>query len=405
MHGEDTNQWASLIIERGAAPLALDDASFREWMAGRPVFVSSVMDHEMSPDRAAVRGWLERMGAKPVMWETLAPRDERADRAYLEGVDRAYALVMLAGSSYGVADTTGFSPTHKELNRAAEGRKPRLLLTRADVEDSARDGKLNRMLRELYHEISAVSYAGAVGLEDSLERHFRELAAREESLWLKLGPLVFPGQVQQRRNGASMLYTINARVRDTAVRRALSDLGGLHNRIRADRLSWLSESRPVAVDSVETSTARASESIVSVICRETEDRRGNGFSGMNMSIGGAGGRSFGPADQAIEWARRAVFGTSEADEGRGGNADIFRLFTSHAGPTLPEFLKGLGADAWLAEGLTRLFLVENLTHRFGGHFDHLVVGPSTASGVRIHALFSPAGGYGVAEISGVVPRS
>lgn len=403
MHGEDPNHWDHLIVERGAAPVPLDEPAFRHWMAGRPVFVSSVMDPEMTADRAAVRAWLTRWGAVPVMWETLAPRDERAERAYLEGVDRSHVVILLTGTSYGVADRSGYSPTHQEVNRAGETHKPRLLFTRAAVNEEARDGKLNRLLRELYREVSGATYADTADLEGQLERQCRELAAREESLWLKLGPLVFPGQVHQRRTGGSAVYTVGARVRDGAVRRALGELGGF-GRLRADRLTWTTETRAVAVDTVESATVRASESTVTVTCSQAEDRHGGGFGGMQVSIGGAGGRSYGPADQAVEWAREALFGEAP-DAAAGRPVDALRAFTAHTGPTLPELLRRHEADAWLAEGLTRLFVVEHLTRKFGGHVESLSVGPATATGVRLDVRFVPTGGGSGAVLRGVVPRS
>lgn len=404
MHGEDPNQWDRLIIERGAAPVPLDDAAFRQWMAGRPVFVSSPMNAELNPDRDAVRAWLESWGALAVMWETLAPRDERADKAYLDGVDRSYAMIILAGSSYGVADRTGFSPTHQEVNRAGEAHKPRLLFTKAEVSDAARDGKLNRMLSELYHEVSGSSYADAERLKSQLERQFRELAAREESLWIKLGPLIFPGQVRQRRSGGRAVYSIGARVRDGAVRRALGELGGF-GPIRADRLTWNTGTQAVAVEEVESVNARSSESVVSVVCNEIDDRQTRGFGGMNMSVGGAGGRSWSPSEQASEWAREAVFGERTGAPDNRQSHDLLRAFTAHDGPALPELLRRHEAEGWLAEGITRLFVIEHLTRRYGGHFDQLDVGPATAAGVRVKARFVPAGGGTAAEISGIVPRA
>lgn len=401
MHGNDPNQWASLIIERGAAPLPLDDTAFRAWMARRPIFVSSVMDAELTPDREAVRQWITRWGGEPMMWETITPRDQRADRAYLEGVDRSHAFVLLLGSSYGVSDQTGFSPTHQESNRAIEAHLPRLLFTRADIPDSARDGKLNRWLRELYLEVSGAAYRTPDDLCMLLERQLREMAAMQESFWLKLGPLVFPGQIGLRRSGNGALYTVTARVRDGAVRRALSELGGF-NRLRADRLTWVMETQRVTVQEVVSETGRASESAVTVACAQSDEHR-NSHGFTNVTVGGGGGRSFGPADQAEVWARSTVFGLPSESEGGRRGRDALAAFTGHDGPTLPEVLRAYGAQGWLAEGLTRLFLLEHLVLKYGGHFERLSVGPATAAGVRVDARFMPGGGTAVATIGGVVP--
>jgi hypothetical protein len=104
--------WDDLIIELGATPVPVDDQRFREWMSRQRIFVSSGMDDEMRPARDALRNWIRSWGGAAEMWEELAPRDQHPRGAYLEGVDRSTLYVLLAGTSYGVQDDTGFSPTH-----------------------------------------------------------------------------------------------------------------------------------------------------------------------------------------------------------------------------------------------------------------------------------------------------
>jgi hypothetical protein len=101
------------------------------------------MDAEMAAAREAVRGLLERWGAVPVMWEAITPRDQQPQAAFLEGVDSSAVFVLLLGSRYGAADASGYSPTHKEANRASERHTPRLLFMQRDVSDQDRAGKLN----------------------------------------------------------------------------------------------------------------------------------------------------------------------------------------------------------------------------------------------------------------------
>jgi hypothetical protein len=67
-------------------------------------------------------------------------------------------------------------------------------------------------------------------------------------------------------------------------------------------------------------------------------------------------------------------------------------------------LEVLGAEGWLAEGVTRAYLVEGLASKFGGQFDNLDVGPSTATGVHIRAKYRlPSSTDEVVDISGSVP--
>ena len=396
----DPLQWGELIVERGAAPIILEDAAFRHWMSGRRIFVSSVMDDEMTPARSAVRAWLTQWGAVPVMWEAITPRDQSAEGAYLDGVESSDLFLLLLGSRYGVPDATGYSPTHKEANRARERGIPRLLFVLAHASDASRAGRLNDWLRELFTEVAGSRYADAIELCAQLEARLREFAAQQESLWLKLGPLVFPGRVTTQRGAGGAAFEVTARVRDGAVRRGLSGLTGLGSRLRADRLSWVDQTEPVVVEQVRMDTARTSESSLSVICRQASDR-GNSIRALGGIQFSAHGRTYAPHDQAELWARAAVFGEQPTDSARRRGWEMTSLITAHEGPALPEVLASLGASSWLAEGLTRLFLVEHLHSRYAGHFDRLDVGPATARGVPIDARFSTDSG--LATVRGVVP--
>ena len=120
-------QWDNLILDESAVPTPLDEGQFGDWMARHRFFVSSTMDDEMTPFRNAVRGWLIDMGSPPVMWEELTPRDERSDVTYLEGVDRSDRLILLLGTRYGVTDSTGYSPIHKEANHARSSGPSRVI--------------------------------------------------------------------------------------------------------------------------------------------------------------------------------------------------------------------------------------------------------------------------------------
>jgi hypothetical protein len=361
------------------------------------------MDEEMTADREAVRALVRRWGATPVMWEEITPRDQQPNAAYLEGVDTSDALVLLLGSRYGVPDSSGYSPTHQEANRARDRHIPRLLFVHSEIADQDRAGKLNDWLRELYVEVSGGRYTSPADLSVMLEERFRETAAAMESVWLKLGPIVFPGSVTSRRGVGGAAYNVNARVRDAVVRRALTDLVGMYTRIRADRLSLGIETQPITVQDVTAGTVRTSESEVVITCSQSHDQRGAyGSLGGVTFADSASGRSYGPADHAEQWAARAVFGASTSDAGR-ARFDMRETFSMHDGPTLPEVLRTHGAGGWVAEGLTRLFLVEHLTTKFGGHFESLEIGPATAKAVRVSARFLPDSASRAAIVSGAVP--
>ena len=120
MSNGETPNWKDLIIERSAHPLPLVEDRYRAWVTGRQIFVSSLMDQEMTPYHNAVRAHLHAIGASPIMWEEITPRDEGPQRAYLNGVDQSSVFLLILGSRYGVTDQTGYSPTHQEGNQAAE---------------------------------------------------------------------------------------------------------------------------------------------------------------------------------------------------------------------------------------------------------------------------------------------
>jgi len=381
-------QWDNLIIEGRAAPPPIDEARFRAWMQDRPIFVSSTMDDEMSPARSALRTAIRSWGAEPVMWEEITPRDQGPRDAYLEGVDRSQIVLLLLGKRYGVSDESGYSPTHQEARRAAQQGILRLLWEPAGISGGERDGRLNDWLRSLYNEVSAGKYADPQDLVSQLERRLREVASAQESVWVKLGPVVFPGQVAWRTSRGSAVFEVTTSVREGAVRRTLAAAGQFSNRVRLDRLTWGVESHEVDVETSDVRSVAASEDVATLSCVPPRNR-GGGWSLGGVNYVDQSGRTFGPAAQAELWAARALFGTGSAGPPGRDTFDLMQSMTAPDGPVLPDLLQRHRAQGWLAEGLTRLYLVEGLIPRFGGHFDRLEVGPATAAGVRVLASFVP----------------
>lgn len=383
--GENPN-WTDLIIERSAHPAPLSDERYRAWMAGRPIFVSSLMDPEMAPFREAVRAHLHTMGATPVMWEEITPRDEGPQRGYLGGVDRSTVFLLILGSRYGVADNSGYSPTHQEGNRAAERRIPRLLFTLGSVNDSDRDGRLNDWLRSLHSELSGASFTTANDLVAQLDARLREMAARSERLWIKLGSLVFPGTVSSRfDNRGEGEITVTASVTDGAVRRELLEGGqSYRSRSRAERITWSNNSFPIQIESVSVKAEYSAEDQVEIVCKSSQSWNA-GSSSIHTMLGSFG--KFTAVEMAEIWARRAILGDPYQEDSRGG-LDMTASFSEPETATLPEVLRTHSAGGWLAEGLTRLYAVEEVSRRYDGHFLHLDVGPSTATAVRIRGAFT-----------------
>jgi len=390
--------WTELIIEPGATPPLIDDQRFREWMSRQRIFVSSVMDDEMRPAREALRSWIRRWGGAAEMWEELAPRDQHPRGAYLEGVDRSTLYVLLAGTSYGVQDDTGFSPTHQEGERAKERGIPRLLMENAES-SAGRDGYLRRWIGALYREVSGGQYRSPEDLIAALEVRLREMASAQATPWIKLGQLVFPGRVR-RRGGSQGEIIVTGTVRGGALRRAISDLGHFGGgRVRTDRLTWGVETHPIQGVRTETETVFTHEDQVTITCSLPHQYFGPDAGTMPVSYGSGGGTD----SQAELWARHMLWG--EPVDRRSNRHDLLLMMSVPSDvPTLPSVLGQHQTQGWTAEGMTRLYVVEELITRHGGHFDLLEVGPATAAGVRVNARYTPAGHeQATVVLSGIVP--
>lgn len=378
----------------------LDNRQFRSWTRGRPVFVSSVMDVEMTPAREAARAWITQWGGEPIMWEEITPRDQHTQDAYLDGVDRSDLFLLLLGSRYGVRDTTGYSPTHQEERRATQRGIPRLLFERAGVASNQRAGELNDWVRSLYNEVSAGKYTDPEDLVRKLEKQVREIASNQETPWVKLGPLVIPGTVERRGSRGTATYVLRAKVRDATARHAIAELTRWSHHIDADRLTWGVESEPIERVEVETRTVVASEAEVTLTCHYSANRAGSAVSALGGMTYNEGNRRIGPAEQVGLWADQALF---DAVSPEVRTNDRVYAWTAPTGPTLPQILAREQARGWLAEGLVRLYIVEELLGKFGGRFERLDVGPATATGVRVVARFMPANLESrTAEIAGMV---
>jgi hypothetical protein len=388
------SMWDDIIAETSARPLPLAEEQFRVWMGRQGIFVSSLMDDEMTPHRNAVRTYLRGAGATPLMWEEITPQDKGAQHAYLDGVDQSSVFVLMIGRRYGVADASGASPTHKEALRAAERNVPRLLFVLGGVDSRERDVKLNDWLASLYNEISGATFDSPETLVARLDAQLRETAAQNERPWIKLGNLVFPGKVKASTSPGGREFTVTARVSEGRVRHELMSLGAAFARNRPDRLTWSEYSYPIEVVSSASESEFTAEDSVEIRCRTP--RNWYGESGSSVAIIGV--------DSRESWVQQAFFGIQPERRERRGGYDLERAFSKPDAKPLPEVLAAMNAGGWLAEGLTRLYVVEEVARRYGGHFERLEVGPATAQGVRVKGSFSAhSGGQETMKIEGIVP--
>lgn len=287
------SSWDDLVIERAAHPAALTDQEFRDWMTGRRIFVSSLMDEEMTPFRSVMRHLVEQWGGVAVMWETITPRDERANIAYLEGVRASDLFLLTLGRRYGIPDESGYSPTHKESDLAAKLGRTRLAFNSSAIKSSDRDGKLNDWIGALYTELSLGKYHDAETLENGILVRLRETAAQQETYWVKIGRMVFPASVISRTSGDGTVLTVTATLRDRDLKR---ELLRLQDNLRlASRLTWGAESTPVNVKSVVIEDRSSSRFTLELVCGVPRDRYNGGA--MWEVSSDEQGRRFGPADQ------------------------------------------------------------------------------------------------------------
>lgn len=387
-----SSSWDEIIAEGSARPIPLTEDRFRSWLSRQGIFVSSLMDGEMTPYRSAVRTYLHGSGTTPLMWEEITPQDKSAQHAYLDGVDQASILVLLLGRHYGVADASGGSPTHKEEIRATERNIPRLLFVLSGVDSGERDIKLNHWLGSLYNEVSAATFDSAEVLVARLNAKLRELAAENDRTWIKLGNLVFPGKVKTSfSQGGAGEFTILARVTNGQVRHALLGLGNSFGRGSADRLTWSDHSYPVQILSVASESEFTAEDALEIKCRTPQNWYGESGSTMAMASGGGSKQ---------RWARQAFFG--EQMQAASSGYDLNHAFSLPEAKTLPEVLGATEARGWLAEGLTRLYLVEEVARRYGARFQFLDIGSPTNRGVQVKGSFVVRG-EAEEKIEGVVP--
>ena len=115
------------------------------------IFISSVQK-ELVAERKALAGYLAgdpllRRFFDYFLFEDQPAADQRADQCYLEEVDRSDIYLGIFGNEYGWEDAEGFSPTHREFNRATETGKSRLIYVKG-ADDGVRHPKMRALINE-----------------------------------------------------------------------------------------------------------------------------------------------------------------------------------------------------------------------------------------------------------------
>lgn len=170
-------------------------------------------------ERRVVADALRKLGLDVMMFEDLGGRDDDAQAAYLEGVARSDIYIALIADRYGIMLPSGRSPTHEEY-REARQRGLRVAVWVA-ADGSARQGDARDFVAEIQTFHTTGSWTTIDGLVASVEARMREMAAEEDSPWVKLGDVIFRAS-SVADDGRTL--TVEMRSRDGDVLAALEGL-------------------------------------------------------------------------------------------------------------------------------------------------------------------------------------
>ncbi|NTW84410.1 MAG: DUF4062 domain-containing protein [Chlorobiaceae bacterium] len=113
------------------------------------IFISSVQK-EFAKERKALAEYLSgdplmRRFFEYFLFEDQPAADQRADQCYLDEVDRCDIYLGIFGKEYGWEDVEGFSPTHREFNKATGQGKSRLIYVKG-ADDNIRHPKMRALI-------------------------------------------------------------------------------------------------------------------------------------------------------------------------------------------------------------------------------------------------------------------
>lgn len=120
------------------------------------IFISSVQK-EFAKERATLRDYLQsdpllRRFFDVFLFEDVPAIDRRADEVYLQEVERCDIYVGLFGKEYGKEDGKGYSPTHREFDRATRLGKHRLIFVKG-ADDKDKSPKMQALIRKAGNQV------------------------------------------------------------------------------------------------------------------------------------------------------------------------------------------------------------------------------------------------------------
>jgi ATP-dependent DNA helicase RecG len=121
------------------------------------IFISSVQK-EFDQTRQDLKSFLlgdavlRRFISEVFLFEDLPARDQRADKVYLEEVERCDIYLGIFGYDYGYEDKDGVSPTEHEYNHATKHRKTRLVYIWG-ANEKQRNPKMKRLVSRISKQL------------------------------------------------------------------------------------------------------------------------------------------------------------------------------------------------------------------------------------------------------------
>ena len=145
------------------------------------IFISSVQK-ELAEERRALKSYI--LGDALLsrffdvfLFEDMPAADRRADKVYLDQVDRCDVYLGLLGNDYGYEDAQGVSPTEREFDRATAAGKQRLIFVKGE-NNAARHPKMQalvrkaggQLIRRRFNNIDELTHAVYASLVNHLEQ-------------------------------------------------------------------------------------------------------------------------------------------------------------------------------------------------------------------------------------------
>jgi len=335
----------------------VSDDALRAWASTRLAFVSSEMQ-ALRRERRAVADALRKLGLDVVMFEDLGGRDDDAQTAYLDGVARSDIYVGLIADRYGTMLPSGRSPTHEEYRQAR--RLGLRIAVWVAADGTPRQGDARDLVAEIQTFHTTGSWETVDDLVSSIGARVRELAAADDSPWVKLGDVVFrAGSIIE--DGKTL--TLRMRSRDDAVIAALEamrpDSWGRPGDLTTSTASRAGVARVREVTS-SASSANVRDLTITTQVDWSDGRRPSLAAGINGV----------PYEEQIEIGLRSgLFGEPVSER--------LGLLASTIDTSDPlAALDGLGLSHDSFEAVARLLIVERMIGgRGASRIEHLDIGP------------------------------